>query len=184
MTELEKQRRCEEFQNNDPEIAEAKIRARSLCQQLNVIPIEDAEAIRKTAKELFGSCGEGLVLKTPFYCDFGYNIHLGDHVLINYNGTFLDAAPIVIGDHCLIGPMAGFYTVSHPLDPERRKAGYVDGKPIILKDNVWIGGSCTILPGVTIGENSVIGAGSVVTKDIPANVIAAGNPARVIRSLL
>ena len=183
MTELEKQQRCEEFWNQDRDISDAKIRARSKTQYLNSIPVNDINAIREAAKDLFRHCGEGLILKPPFQCDFGYNISIGENVLINYFCVFLDAAPITIGDNCFIGPMTGLYTVNHPLDPERRNAGYVYGSPVTLKNNVWIGGSATILSGVTVGENSVIGAGSVVTRDIPANVIAAGNPARIIRSL-
>lgn len=183
MTELEKQRRCEEFWNQDPEIAEAKRRARRLSYELSSAATYDEEDFHRIVKELFAECGGNLYLKPPFYCDFGYNIHLGNGVLINYECVFLDAAPIMIGDNCFIGPMCGLYTVSHPLDVQHRNDGYVTGRPIVLKDNVWLGGSCTILPGVTIGECSVIGAGSVVTKDIPAHVIAAGNPARIIRRL-
>ncbi len=183
MTEFEKQKRCEEFWNRDEEISNAKLRARKLTQQLNAVPVEDAEEIRRIIDELLGSCGKDLVMKPPFQCDFGYNIFIGESVLINYNCVFLDAAPITIGDNCFIGPMCGLYTVNHPLDPERRNAGYIYGRPITLGKNVWLGGGCTILSGVTIGDNTVIGAGSVVTKDIPANVIAAGNPARVIREL-
>lgn len=183
MTELEKQNHCEEYWNNDPEIIAAKSRARSLSYELSRTDVGDPETLQRIVKELFAECGDNLYLKPPFYCDFGYNIRLGKSVLINYQCVFLDSAPITIGDNCFIGPMCGLYTVSHPFDPERRNEGYVTGSPITLKNNVWLGGSCTILPGVTIGENSVIGAGSVVTKDIPANVVAAGNPARVIRSL-
>lgn len=183
MTELEKQKNGEEFWNLAPEIADAKLRARKLAQKLNAVPVEETDEIRKLVDELFGRCGTNLTLKTPIQCDFGYNLFVGDSVLINYNCVFLDAAPITIGDNCFIGPMTGLYTVSHPLDPERRNAGYVYGKPITLGKNVWVGGGCTFLPGVTVGDNAVIGAGSVVSKDIPANVIAAGNPARVIRSL-
>ena len=183
MSEMEKQMRGEEFWNRDAEISNAKLRARQLCQKLNNTPVEEAEQIKEIVSELFAECGEELVMKPPFFCDFGYNIHLGKSVLINYNCVFLDAAPITIGDNCFIGPMVGMYTVNHPLDAERRNDGYVYGKPITLEKNVWLGGGCTILSGVTIGENSVIGAGSVVTKDIPANVIAAGNPAKVIREI-
>ena len=183
MTEKEKQLRCEEFWNRDPEISEAKIHARSLCQKLNAIPVEDTHKIQEAAKELFAECGDELCLKPPFYCDFGYTIHIGRSVLINFQCVFLDCAPITIGDNCFIGPNCGFYTVNHPLDPERRNEGYVYGRPITLKENVWIGGGSTILSGVTIGKNSVVGAGSVVTKDVPDNVIVAGNPARILRSL-
>ncbi|MBR2122855.1 MAG: sugar O-acetyltransferase [Lachnospiraceae bacterium] len=183
MTELEKQKSLEEYWNNDPEIVEAKKRARMITQMINQTPAEDTGKIFDIACELFGSCGKGLYIKPPFYCDFGYNIHVGENCIINFQCVLLDEAPIIIGDNCMIGPMTGLYTVSHPLDPERRAAGYVSGKPIVLENNVWIGGSCTILPGVTIGENAVIGAGAVVTKDIPANTVAAGNPAKVLRKL-
>ena len=183
MSELENQRLCKEYWNRDPEISAAKTRARNLSYELSRLNADDSEELQRIVKELFAEFGENLCLKPPFYCDFGYNIHIGESVLINYQCVFLDAAPIILGDNCFIGPMNGFYTVSHPFDPEHRNDGYVSGKPIILGKNVWMGGSCTVLPGVTIGDNSIIGAGSVVTKDIPANVIAAGNPARVIRTL-
>ena len=183
MTEKEKQMRVEEFWNRDEEIASAKLKARQLCQKLNAVPVENGDEIQEISKELFAECGDQLVWKPPFYCDFGYNIHVGESVLINFNCVFLDAAPITLGDNCFIGPMVGMYTVNHPLDPKRRNEGYVYGRPITLGENVWVGGGSTILSGVTIGANSVIGAGSVVTKDIPANVIAAGNPARVIRRI-
>ena len=183
MTEREKQKEGQEFWNLDEEISKAKIRARMLSQKMNAIPVESSAEIRMIAEELFAECGTDLTLKTPFQCDFGYNIFIGDHVLINYNCVFLDAAPIRIGNNCFVGPMTGLYTVNHPLDPERRNEGFVTGKPITLEKNVWVGGSATILPGVTIGENSVVAGGSVVTKNVPANVIVAGNPAKVIRRL-
>ena len=183
MTEKEKQMNCEEFWNCDQEISDAKVRARCMCQKINAISADENDAIRAAARELFAQCGDGLTLKPPFFCDFGYNVHIGENVLINYQCVFLDAAPITIGDNCFIGPMCGLYTVNHPLDPQRRNDGYVYGRPITLGKNVWLGGGCTILSGVTIGDNSVVGAGSVVTKDVPANVIVAGNPAKIIREL-
>lgn len=183
MSELEKQRRGEEFQNNDEEISRAKIRARKMAQDLNSIPVDQTEEIQKAAAELFAACGSNLTLKPPFQCDFGYNISIGDNVLINYNCVFLDAGPITIGDNCFVGPMTGLYTVGHPIDPKRRNEGFVFGKPITLGKNVWMGGGCTVLPGVTIGDNAVVAAGSVVTKDVPANVIVAGNPAKILRSI-
>lgn len=183
MSEMEKLKNGEEFWNRDEEISAAKLHARKLSQELNAIPVEDTDKINAAAKELFGSVGKDLCLKPPFQCDFGFNIHLGESVLINYNCVFLDAAPITIGDNCFIGPMTGMYTVSHPIDPVRRNEGFVNGRAITLKENVWMGGGCTVLPGVTIGKNVIVGAGSVVTKDIPDNVIVAGNPARIIREL-
>ncbi len=183
MSEMDKLKNMEEFWNRDDEISAAKLHARALSQKLNAIPVEDTEQVLAAAKELFGSVGKDLCLKTPFQCDFGFNIHIGESVLINYNCVFLDAAPITIGDNCFIGPMTGMYTVSHPVDPVRRNEGFVNGRPITLKENVWMGGGCTVLPGVTIGKNVIVGAGSVITKDIPDNVIVVGNPARIIREL-
>ena len=183
MSEMDKLKNMEEFWNRDEEISAAKLHARVLSQKLNSIPVEDTEQVLAAAKELFGSIGEDLYLKPPIQCDFGFNIHIGNSVLINFNCVFLDAAPITIGDNCFIGPMTGMYTVSHPVDPVRRNEGFVNGRPITLKENVWMGGGCTVLPGVTIGKNVIVGAGSVITKDIPDNVIGVGNPARIIREL-
>ena len=183
MTEKEKQLRGEEFLNSDKEIGAAKARARVMCQKLDAIPADDGTAIQAWAEEMFAKCGENLYLKPPFHCDYGYMIQAGKNVLINFQCVFLDAGPITIGDNCFIGPNCGFYTVSHPLDPQRRNEGYVTGRPITLKENVWLGGGCTILPGVTIGKNSVIGAGSVVTNDIADKVVAVGNPARIREQL-
>ena len=160
-----------------------KSRARTLCNQFNQTSESEPEERLRILKELFGSCGEDIFIKPPFYCDYGFNLHVGKNFFANFACVMLDAAPITIGDNCLIGPECGFYTVNHPMDANTRVANYVYGEPITVGNNVWFGGHCVVLSGVTIGDNVVIGAGSVVTKDIPAGAVAAGNPARVLRYL-
>ena len=134
-------------------------------------------------KGLFGKTGKELWLEPPFHCDYGYNIEVGEQFYANFNLTILDVAKVHIGDNCFIAPNVAIYTAGHPIHPEARNSMYEYGIPITIGDNVWLGGNVVILPGVTIGDNAVIGAGSVVTKDIPASVIAAGNPCRVIRPI-
>ena len=134
-------------------------------------------------KEIFGKTGETIFVEAPFHCDYGYNIEVGENFFANYNLTILDVGKVKIGANAQIAPNVSIYTAGHPVHPESRNTGYEYGIPITIGDNVWIGGSVTILPGVTIGSNVVIGAGSVVTKDLPDNVIAAGNPCRVIRTI-
>ena len=132
---------------------------------------------------LLGSCGNSFQINQPFRCDYGCNIHIGEGFFANFNLTVLDEAEVRIGDNVFIGPNVSIYTACHPLDAETRNTAVEWAEPVTIGDNVWIGGSATILPGVSIGNNVVIGAGSVVTKDIPDNVVAAGNPARVIKQL-
>ena len=182
-SELEKLGSGELAWNSDPEIAAVKSRARTLCNQFNQTSESEPEERLRILKELFGSCGEDIFIKPPFYCDYGFNLHVGKNFFANFACVMLDAAPSTIGDNCLIGPECGFYTVNHPMDAKTRVANYVYGEPITIGNNVWFGGHCVVLSGVTIGDNAVIGAGSVVTKDIPAGAVAAGNPARVLRYL-
>ena len=134
-------------------------------------------------KEIFGKTGENIFVEAPFHCDYGYNIEVGENFFANYNLTILDVGKVKIGANAQIAPNVSIYTAGHPVHPESRNTGYEYGIPITIGDNVWIGGSVTILPGVTIGNNVVIGAGSVVTRDLPDNVIAAGNPCRVLRTI-
>lgn len=180
-TELEKLRAGEMFWNSDPEIGAVKKRARTLADQFNSTPESQPEERLRILKELFGDCDDDIFIKPPFYCDYGFNIHVGKNFFANFACVMLDAAPITIGDNCLIGPETGFYTVNHPMDSETRVANYVYGEPITVGNNVWFGGHCVILSGVTIGNNVVVGAGSVVTKDIPDHAVVAGNPAKIIR---
>ena len=163
-------------------LIEPMIKADLLTKKLNSLPINEQEDILKTIKELFGSVGKNPSISAGFHCDLGYNIHVGNNFYAGYNCVMLDYAEIKIGDNCLIGPNVGIYTTSHNLNPvERYKTGF--DEPIKIGNNVWIGGNACIMPGIKIGDNSVIGAGSVVTKDIPAGVVAAGNPCKVVRKI-
>lgn len=143
----------------------------------------DMAELERILRGLLGSCGVNPVINQPFRCDFGFNIHVGDNFMANFNFTVLDEAQVRIGDNVFIGPNTSIYTACHPLDPAERNKGVEWAEPVTIGSNVWIGGSVTILPGVTIGDNTTIGAGSVVTRDIPAGCVAAGNPCRVIRHL-
>ena len=142
----------------------------------------DRDERHKICKDLFGKFGKSTVL-SPFRCDYGENIYIGDKSFINFNVSMIDLGKIKIGNRVLIGPSTGLFTAIHPTDPEIRATGIEKGVDITIEDDVWIGGNATILPGVTIGKGAIIGAGSVVTKDIPEMTIAAGNPAKVIRKI-
>lgn len=166
----------------DDAVMEQQKPARQLTQRLNAIDRSDFDGIKAIVKQLFGK-SENAFVNPPFYCDYGFNIEVGDNFFANYNCTILDVAKVKIGKNCLLAPNVAIYTAGHAVDPELRAAMYEYGMPVTIGDNVWIGGSSVICPGVTIGDNSVIGAGSVVTKDIPSDVVAAGNPCRVIRAI-
>lgn len=164
-------------------LPEERQECRRKLYQLNQLPPEEYGQIPALLKELFGKTGEQIFLELPFRCDFGSNIEVGENFVANYNLTILDVARVKIGSNVMIAPNVSIYTAGHPLHPDSRNSGYEYGIPITIGDNVWIGGNSVILPGVTIGSNVVIGAGSVVTKDIPDNRVAAGNPCRVIREI-
>ena len=181
-TEREKMTNAEPFLTNDSQLMEDKKKARILCSRFNE-STED-EVVRKAMlKELLGSCTENIAVKPPFHCDYGYNIFVGDDYFMNFDCVFLDAAPIRIGKHCMIGPKTCIYAIGHPLDAEGRKKKIGIPKPVNIGDNVWIGAGVRVMPGVTIGNNVIIGAGSVVTKDVPDGVMAFGNPCKVYRKL-
>lgn len=180
-SEMEKMRDQEMFFNGDPEIGAVKSRARDLADQYNMTREAEPEKRLEILKTLFGSCDDDIFIKPPFYCDYGFNIHVGKRFFANFGCVILDCAPVTIGDNCLMGPQTCIYTVSHPMDVKTRVANYVYGTPVTIGDNVWFGGNCVVLPGVTIGNNVVVGAGSVVTKDVPDNAVVAGNPAKIIR---
>ena len=131
-------------------------------------------------RERLGAVGEGTILRPPFYCDYGYNIHLGARVFLNYNCVILDTARVTIGDDTRIGPAVQIYAADHPRDPAVRRSGLESGRPVTIGANVWIGGGAIILPGVVIGDDAIVGAGSVVTHDVPAGATVAGNPARAV----
>ena len=166
----------------DHELEAGRLKARELCRRLNASREEEKAERRELLDELFGAATD-VWMQPPFYCDYGSNISLGRKVFFNFNCVVLDVAPVTIGNHVLFGPAVQVYTAMHPMDAAERRAGLESGLPISVGDDVWIGGGAIICPGVNIGARSIIGAGSVVTKDIPDDVFAAGNPCRVIRRL-
>ena len=166
-----------------PSIGAELLRGEELCFRLNQLPPGHREEREAILRDLFGHLGEGRTLHSPFHCDFGTQIRIGDGFVGNFNLTILDEAPVTIGDRVLIGPNVGIYPVSHALQPDQRAEGIMRSLPVRIGNDVWIGGHVVITQGVTIGDGAVIGAGSVVTHDIPARVIAAGNPCRVLRPI-
>jgi maltose O-acetyltransferase len=180
--ELQKMLAGELYDALDPDLVQRRNRARDLCQRLNATCEAEADERRSILTDLFGKGGETVWMQPPFYCDYGSHIELGERVFFNFNCVVLDVCKVTIGDFTLFGPAVQIYTPLHPLDAElRRKQEY--GKPVAIGTDVWVGGGAIILPGVCIGSRTVIGAGSVVTRDVPEGVFAAGNPCRVIRKL-
>ena len=183
MSEIEKLDAGLEYDFWDKQVNERKLHALTISQKLNTIPMEKEIQRLETIKELFGSVGEDPTVLPIFNCDNGKNIHVGKNFLANYNVTILDIAPVHIGDYVMIGPNVLITTVNHPLSPMGRRKHLGIAKPVIIGNDVWIGGNVTILPDVTIGNNVVIGAGAVITKDIPDNCVVGGVPAKFIREL-
>jgi maltose O-acetyltransferase len=170
------------FIADDPELAADTERRIELCAAYNAPGLPPAER-RAVLARLLGSLGDDARIRPPFQCDLGYHIALGARAFVNFGAVFLDLAPITIGSDVQIGPYVQLLTSTHELDAERRRAGWERAVPVTIGDNAWLGGGVIVCPGVTIGDDSVIGAGSVVVRDIPANVVAAGNPARVLREI-
>lgn len=166
----------------DEEVLQEMQRCREILQRLNHGDCGDFETIGKIVKELLGK-SENAFINPPFYCDYGTHIEVGKNFFANYNCTIIDVAKVKIGDNCQLAPNVAIYTAGHPIHPVSRNSGYEYGVEVTIGDNVWIGGNTVVVPGVHIGSNSVIGAGSVVTKDIPEWVIAAGNPCRVLKEI-
>ena len=164
-------------------LEEERLSCKTKTYEYNNIPPRDRAKRKELMRTIVGKIGEEFNIESPFQCDYGYNIEIGENFYSNHNLIILDVGRVKIGDNVQVAPNVSIYTAGHPVHPETRNTGYEYGIDITIGDNVWIGGSVSILPGVTIGDNAVIGAGSVVTKDIPANVIAAGNPCRVIREI-
>jgi maltose O-acetyltransferase len=181
-TEREKMLAGELYDPLDPELVAARVRARDLCQTLNATREREEDTRRRILVDLFGAGGGDVWMQPPFFCDYGSNIFLGKRVFFNFNCIVLDVCEVRIGDFTLFGPAVQIYTATHPLEAELRRSQEF-GKPVAIGSDVWVGGAAVICPGVTIGSRSVIGAGSVVTRDIPDGVFAAGNPCRVIRQL-
>ncbi|MFO0850000.1 MAG: sugar O-acetyltransferase [Gemmataceae bacterium] len=180
-TEREKMVAGELYDPLDPELVAARARCRVLLRRLSAVA-DDAERAVVLA-ELFGAAGSGLWVEPPFFCDYGSNITAGERVYFNFNCVVLDVAPVRIGSRTMFGPGVQLLTATHPLDPVERSAGREAAKPITIGDDVWVGGGAIVLPGVTVGAAAVIGAGSVVTRDVPPRTVVAGNPARVIRQI-
>lgn len=157
--------------------------ARALSQRINQLAIGDRDEIVRLEKKLFGSTGENVYVNPPFYIDYGKHIFMGNNVYCNMDCVFLDVNTITIGNNVMLGPRVNLFTAGHPIDADVRISDLEFGLPIVIEDKVWIGGNATILPGVTVGENSIVAAGAVVTKDVPANSIVGGNPARLIRMI-
>lgn len=182
-SEKEKMLAGELYYANDPELDRERRRAQRLLAQYNTMNHEPPATRLALLRRLFGAVGDGADIQPRFACDYGYTIRIGKNAFINYNCVFLDGAPIEIGDDLQMGPAVQLYTAFHPLDRQTRSAGLEYARPIRIGDGVWIGGGAIVLAGVSIGDGSVIGAGSVVRHDVPAGVVAAGNPARIIRTL-
>ncbi|MEU5665140.1 sugar O-acetyltransferase [Streptomyces longwoodensis] len=182
-TNLERMRAGDLYIADDPEIARRQQEAVRLAARYQAAYAEDADAARPLLARLLGALGEEAHVRPPLYVDYGSNLRIGARTFVNYNLTALDVADIVIGADCQIGPNVQLLTPTHPLEPGPRRDKLEAARPITIGDNVWLGGGAIVLPGVTIGHNSVIGAGSVVTKDVPPNVVAVGNPARPVRHL-
>ena len=168
---------------DDPELAEASAQALDLMDAFNATSVRQGPLRRSLLEQMLGAFGECSEIRPPFYVDYGTNITIGARCFANFGLTALDVAPITIGDDVLIGTHVQLLTPTHPTEPGPRRDKWEAAKPIVIGDNVWLGGGVVVCPGVTIGENTVVGAGAVVTKDLPANVVAVGNPARVVKHL-
>lgn len=184
MTEREKMIAGKVYDAGDPELVQARRRCKELCFAFNqTAPQEENKKAAILRALLPNAAQEQPHVESDFWCDYGSNISMGKNFYANHNLVILDCAPVTFGDDMQIGPNCGFYTAAHPIDPEQRRSGVEFARSIVVGNNVWFGGGCTVLPGVTIGDNCVIGAGSVVTRDIPANSVAVGNPCRVLRTI-
>ncbi len=182
MTERDKMLAGELYDPTDPDLVLARDRARDLCQALNATGEADRVDRRRITTELFAVGGDTVGMQPPFFCDYGANIRLGRNVFFNFNCVVLDVAEVAIGDFTLFGPNVQIYTATHPMNAQVRRT-LEAARPIRVGSDVWVGGGAILCPGVTIGSKAVIGAGSVVTRDIPEGVVAVGNPCRVLRSI-
>ncbi len=184
MTELEKRAKGMLYNANyDKEICDQLNECKDICFEYNSLKPSMQDERMAILQKLFGKVKSIMAVQSPFWCDFGYNIEIGENFYANHGLIILDAAKITFGDDVFIGPNCGFHTASHPIDAERRNMGLEFAKPISVGDSVWFGAGVHVMPGVTIGNNVVIGSGSVVTKDIPDGVVAVGNPCRVLRQI-
>jgi maltose O-acetyltransferase len=182
-TEKDKMLSGQLYRSADPELAADRRHVQEILAGYNAIAGGNQEIFNERLREFMGTVGQGTVVMPVFTCDYGYNIHLGRNVFINYSCIFLDCAQIRIGNDVQIGPAVQLYTAEHPLDPAVRRSYLESASPITLGNDVWIGGAAVVLPGVTIGDRSVVGAGAVVVSDVPPDTVVVGNPARVVRKL-
>jgi maltose O-acetyltransferase len=182
-SEKQKMLAGELYCSTDLDLQDAAAKAQQHLRRLNVIPNEDREQRFTALQAMLGHIESGTQIKSPFACDYGVHIRLGRNGFVNYDCVFLDCNLITIGDDAQIGPGVHIYTAFHPIEADLRRSGLEAAKPVTIGHNVWLGGRCVLCPGVTIGDNTVIGAGSVVVQDVPANCVAVGNPCRVIRQI-
>ncbi len=180
-TEKQKMLAGETYYGLDPDLNAEREQARELFRRFNLTAaVPERAAI---LQQLLGHIGQDSIIEAPFYCSYGRNIHIGDYVYLNFSCTIFDNNEVRIGNHVMIGPGVQIYTAAHPVQAQARIQGWEVAKPILIEDNVWIGGAAILLPGVSIGRNAVVGAGAVVTRSVPQNTIVAGNPARQIRKI-
>jgi maltose O-acetyltransferase len=182
-SEKEKMLSGEHYYAFGEELSKERLKARTLVYEFNALHPENSERPNELLQELLGKTGENISVEPPFRCDYGYNIEVGENFYANFNLVILDCASVKIGDNALIGPDVGIYSAGHPLHHFDRNEGLEYALPVVIGDNVWIGGHVVINPGITIGDNVVIGSGSVVTRDIPSNVIAVGNPCKILKEI-
>ena len=182
-SQRDRMRAGEAYLASDPDLVADRLRASRLMEAFNRSSEERPEERVALLRDLLAAFGAGSQIRPPFYCDYGYHISIGARLFANFGLVALDVGPISIGDDVQIGPNVQLLTATHPLDSEARRAKIEASEPITIADNVWLGGGVIVCPGVTIGENTVVGAGAVVVKDLPANIVAVGNPARAIRAL-
>lgn len=183
MTEKEKMIKGDMYFSADETLVKERNRARRLTRAFNNTTEDELDKRSKILKELLGETGENIYIEPTFRCDYGYNIYVGENFYANFDCLLLDICPIKIGNNAMLAPGVHIYTATHPLNPTERNSGYEYGKPVNIGDNVWIGGRAVICPGVTIGNNVVVAAGAVVTKDVPDNVVVGGNPAKIIKEI-
>ncbi len=182
-TEKQKMQDGSLYNADDEELIQERLKAKEVLYKYNQTAPSDRKGQERIISGLLGGHGDNLRIVAPFYCDYGYNIHVGNNFFANFGCTILDGAEVHIGNNVFLGPNVNIYTATHPLDAESRNQGLEYAYPVTIGDNVWVGGNVVINPGISIGKNSVIGSGSVVTKDIPDHVLAAGNPCRIIKYL-
>ena len=183
MTEYEKMISSKLYNSTDPELIMLRNKAQDLCYEYNLLRPSDKSKQQDIMKKLLGSIGSKYEIRPPFYCDYGFNISIGDNFFANFNTVFIDCSRIVIGNNVMFGPNCCIDGAGHPTDSTRRNAGFEYAYPITIEDDVWLGSGVHIMPGITIGRGCVIGAGSIVTKDIPPHSLAVGNPCHVIREI-